>query len=219
MAAAVTPGSGVRVVDPFPAWGVHYAWQWTLANWRMVADDFHPRTYTEFAGLLDQAAEGRCRMLGIERDNVLAGALIFEFVNPATAVVHLMAGRALLGHADTAARLGVWRMFSVHPELRRVAAFVMQHNRLALALARRVGFIEEGRLRRHTWQDGEPVDVVVLGITREEFYAYSLAGSFAAGAAGSQRRDGRRIVQPDGEHRQDADADIHLAAVPGSAIT
>ena len=69
-------------------------------------------------------------------------------------------GRALLAEAvATARRLGAHKM----------ALQVWPHNVAALALYRRVGFVEEGRLRRHyPRRNGELWDAVVMGLVLDE---------------------------------------------------
>jgi RimJ/RimL family protein N-acetyltransferase len=53
--------------------------------------------------------------------------------------------------------------------LRRVQLQAFSSNAAALRCYAKVGFTQEGVLRQAAYIDGEPVDVVVMGILREEF--------------------------------------------------
>jgi ribosomal-protein-alanine N-acetyltransferase len=53
--------------------------------------------------------------------------------------------------------------------LRRVYLEVLATNERAAALYRKLGFKEEGRLRQHQLKGGVHVDVVVMGILRDEW--------------------------------------------------
>jgi RimJ/RimL family protein N-acetyltransferase len=46
---------------------------------------------------------------------------------------------------------------------------VYAYNKRAIAFDRRLGFVDEGRLRRNQFTDGEYHDEILLGMTREEF--------------------------------------------------
>lgn len=69
------------------------------------------------------------------------------------------AARLILGH-------GFDRL-----NLRRIWLGVNAENAAALALYRRVGFQEEGRLRQHILRAGNAVDVVVMGLLAGDFQA------------------------------------------------
>lgn len=53
--------------------------------------------------------------------------------------------------------------------LHRVWLSVHSNNERAIRCYRACGFVEEGRLRRHLWIDGAYVDLVHMGILREEW--------------------------------------------------
>ncbi len=55
--------------------------------------------------------------------------------------------------------------------LQKINAGVLSHNEASLALHKRFGFVEEGRRRRHAFQDGAWRDLVLYGMTREEWHA------------------------------------------------
>jgi RimJ/RimL family protein N-acetyltransferase len=53
--------------------------------------------------------------------------------------------------------------------VRRVYLTVQGNNERALRAYRASGFIEEGRLRAHVWSDGQYVDLVYMGLLRDEW--------------------------------------------------
>ncbi len=56
-----------------------------------------------------------------------------------------------------------------HWNLERVGLQVASTNERALRAYRAVGFVEEGRLRKHMWNNGQFVDTVCMSILREEW--------------------------------------------------
>jgi RimJ/RimL family protein N-acetyltransferase len=56
-----------------------------------------------------------------------------------------------------------------HRNLQRVWLTTTETNLRALNAYKRCGFVEEGRLREHIWNDGAHRDVVCLGVLREEW--------------------------------------------------
>lgn len=53
--------------------------------------------------------------------------------------------------------------------VRKVCCGVLSFNTAGADVHKRLGFVEEGRLRQHILSDGKPVDVVLLGLLREEW--------------------------------------------------
>lgn len=53
-------------------------------------------------------------------------------------------------------------------QLQRITGGFFKHNKLAVNLCKRLGFKEEGIIRNGTRLNNQPVDMVILGILREE---------------------------------------------------
>ena len=53
--------------------------------------------------------------------------------------------------------------------LRKVYLNVNGNNPRAMRAYAKCGFVEEGRWRKHVWSNGEYVDLVCMGILREEY--------------------------------------------------
>ncbi|MFI9785661.1 GNAT family N-acetyltransferase [Kitasatospora sp. NPDC051984] len=74
------------------------------------------------------------------------------------------------GYAGEAARLVIRHQFEERRYLKATAR-VFAHNHPSLELQHRLGFTEEGRLRRHVLLAGRPTDVVLLALFAEDFAA------------------------------------------------
>lgn len=59
--------------------------------------------------------------------------------------------------------------------LRRLQLEVLEYNKAAQRLYEKIGFIEEGRRRKAVYKDGQYVDVIFMGLLRDE---YIRAGRF-----------------------------------------
>ena len=53
--------------------------------------------------------------------------------------------------------------------IRRVLLSVNGNNQRAIKAYKSCGFVEEGCLRAHVWNNGEYVDLVIMGLLREEW--------------------------------------------------
>lgn len=74
------------------------------------------------------------------------------------------------GYASEALRI-VLRHYFDELRYQKVNATVYAFNEPSLALHRKLGFVEEGRIRRNYYTDGEYHDEVLFGMTAEEFRA------------------------------------------------
>jgi RimJ/RimL family protein N-acetyltransferase len=72
------------------------------------------------------------------------------------------------GHGQDAVRTLLDYGFS-HLNLEKISLQVLADDERAVGAYRKAGFVEEGRLRNHTWYDGARHDELVLSILREEW--------------------------------------------------
>jgi len=182
----------------------------------LVADDFAPKTIEGYVEYSSRAAE-HGRVMGVAVNGHLRGVLIFEFQNPACAMMHVLFAPAMRGRKVKceAARLGCARLFETTPAAIKIFGLVHAENRAAVALAKRGGGRVEGLLRSHSVSGGKPFDVVVVGVTREEFNA-------TAQLSGRDRRIdgidvGNDVGDQLGNDSEQQHADLHAGA-DGTAI-
>jgi len=100
---------------------------------------------------------GRCGLFGEDR-----------LVHVAEVGIDLLPEARGRGYGTDAMRLLVDFGFRAR-NLQRVQLETLAGNSAALASYRKVGFVEEGVLRRHAWVDGAYVDTVVMGLLRDEW--------------------------------------------------
>lgn len=74
------------------------------------------------------------------------------------------------GYATEATELILTYMFG-EQRLNKCEVEVYAFNEASLALHRKLGFVDEGRLRQHQYFAGGYHDMVLLGITADEFWA------------------------------------------------
>jgi RimJ/RimL family protein N-acetyltransferase len=72
------------------------------------------------------------------------------------------------GYGSDAMRI-ILRFAFTELNLRRVSLDVFEYNPRAIASYRKVGFVEEGRLRRFLHRDGRRWDLIFMGLLREEW--------------------------------------------------
>ncbi|MGW5673915.1 GNAT family N-acetyltransferase [Streptomyces sp. NPDC003860] len=72
------------------------------------------------------------------------------------------------GYASEAVALLLRYMFNER-RFHKCQARILAHNEPSLALHRRLGFVEEGRLRDHVFSAGRHHDLVLMGVLADEF--------------------------------------------------
>jgi RimJ/RimL family protein N-acetyltransferase len=97
------------------------------------------------------------------------GLVVLRPLLPGVREVHLLFKRSSWGRALAPVAEVLYRAFDADPDLRRVQSFAFADNAQLVGLARRVGAVVEGKLRQATMRDGKPVDMVAIGLLREDF--------------------------------------------------
>ena len=77
--------------------------------------------------------------------------------------------RYRMGGYAVEAELLLLRYAFLYLNLHRVYCQSFAFNQKVLELHKRFGFLEEGRLREHVYHNGRYEDVVIMGVTKEEF--------------------------------------------------
>lgn len=120
------------------------------------------------------AAEGDCFRLVIEALDTgeTVGAVGSSYADPHAGRfvygITMEAGHRRKGYATEAAVL-LLRFFFAERRYHKCEARIFAHNAASLALHRRLGFVEEGRLRDHVFLAGRHQDLVVMGLLADEF--------------------------------------------------
>jgi len=103
--------------------------------------------------------------LGVVRDHALIGGVVFHDYRPQAADIEITAGFTTPRWCSPATFGEIMRYPLVQLDLERCTARVASGNHPARRFLERLGFIEEGRLRRG--RDGVQDDVI-YGVLREE---------------------------------------------------
>lgn len=148
---------------------------WSDLGMATRASNRPPRTYTVeatqamFDGFAKQ--EDMVRFV-IEVDDEVVGDCSLHDIDThnRTCDVGISIGRPhwSKGYGQEALRLLVDFAFR-HHNMHRVALEALADDPRAVGCYRKVGFVEEGRLRQRDWRDGEYHDVLIMGILDEEW--------------------------------------------------
>ena len=111
----------------------------------------------EFAITVDDRLVGTCVLMNED-----------SLARHAAVGISLVLEAAGKGYGTDAFRILVDYAFT-RRNLRRVYLEVLASNERAIASYRKVGFVEEGRLREHCWVRGAYVDEVRMGLLRSEW--------------------------------------------------
>lgn len=121
---------------------------------------------------------------GIETGGLIIGVIVLFNVDPVgrTAELGIAIGdKAYWGQGYGREAIGLLVDYAFRLlNLRRVFLRVHGRNERAIRAYRACGFVEEGRLRRHVWSNGDYDDLVLMGILRDEpgeFVSTSAAGA------------------------------------------
>lgn len=144
-----------------------------LDTWELRGPEApRPLTRAEFHEQFTEAPAPNASLFAITVEDRLVGrcSLFHEdtLARHAEVGIGLLPGVRGRGYGTDALRVLVDFAFT-RRNLRRVHLGTVATNAAALACYRKVGFVEEGRMRQHAWVRGEYVDEVVMGLLRSEW--------------------------------------------------
>jgi len=190
--------------SPFPEYAWPRVWQWIQPFIGRVSDDFSPATQDAFV-------EGHLARLhsaetwGVWRGDDLGGLIWIEMLNPVLAQTHVIFKKEFWGRAttETAIRDVYGKVFEAG--VQKITSYVFENNHAILALAKAVGARQEGLLRNQTLQRGVPVNMIAIGLLKEDFYANGTdrRGDHGRGLTGggtARREENATADHDDDEH-------------------
>jgi RimJ/RimL family protein N-acetyltransferase len=161
--------SAVRVETPFPDFAAVRVWAWMEAFRSRVADDFSPQTLDAFMAQWDDRASSEQRW-AVYRNDELGGLVTLQPLSPCVLGSHCVFKRSFWGSDTTTEALHqVYSLAFEIPTINKIFGVVFHDNAQIIGLCKSLGFTIEGRLRNHTMRGGQPVDMIALGLTREDF--------------------------------------------------
>jgi len=164
-------GARIDLVDPFPEEYLDRAFQWTKAYAGISLHDDNPADAESFK--LSISARYRASTYGVRLhgQDEPVGMVSFEPATARNAYLHIVLSRAVWGKGigDDAIALAIRHAFETDLDLTRVSVYMLERNRAAQALARRIGFQVEGLFPDMVLQQGIPRGVLHFGLTRREW--------------------------------------------------
>ena len=153
-----------------------WRWQNDLELWLLTSERApRPTSFAEFQAAYDRDREspGAEVTFAVEADGRLVGrCVLFAFDDLArSAKIGVTLGERAdrgLGYGRDVVRVLLAYGFRTR-NLHRISLDTLATNERARRAYRAVGFAEEGRLREAAWVDGRYVDVVLMGVLRNEW--------------------------------------------------
>jgi RimJ/RimL family protein N-acetyltransferase len=178
---SVIQGSAVDLVSPFPPEQIRLVYEWTHAYSGLTENDDSPATVELYEALMGLKFS-MCTTYGMLRAGTADGLLGVLYCEPAgrrNGYLHIAMARKAWGRGLTeeAVSLCIRDLFERHPEFTRLSAVMMERNRMAQSLARRMGFTQEATLADMVLQMGTPRSVVHFGLTRRDWERSCLENS------------------------------------------
>ena len=162
------PSPKIEAIAPFPDAALSLLWQWIEAARSQVADDSSPQTPDEFIALERARAEDVCTF-AIYRDHELGGYVRVVPLTAWSCEAHCVFKREFYGYQTTLPALDEVARQVFEAGVTRITMLVYQTNTAIRALLKRLGAFEEGRMRECARQNGQPVDMLVYGLLKQEW--------------------------------------------------
>jgi len=202
----------ISVTSPFPFEALPRVWRWIEQFRSKVSDDFGPTSLEEFMTVM-RAKWDRQTTWAVSVDGELGGFIEFERLSPWLGTAHCMFKTEFQGKGVSlkALRIAFTEMFDTG--IGKLAFYTFAGNLAIGSLVCNLGGKREGTLTAQTLVDGQPTDILVYGLTKENFN-----GKFDTRGAGSGRVDLRVVsIGPteNDHHAEQHDADVHSDGAGG----
>lgn len=166
-------GVRVELITPYPREDLARVYQWLHACKDLTEDDDSPATPEEYESAMGLELV-QCISYGIRRSGCAdrwIGLFYFEPAGRRNGYLHIAMDPAAWGRglADEAAALAIADLFARCGDLTRLSAAILEQNRAAQALARRMGFQLEAQFPDMIVQHGTPRSLMHFGLTRRQW--------------------------------------------------
>lgn len=179
----------LRVESPFPEYALPRVWTWIQDfRWR-VSDDFAPDSLEAFVAEW-QARREKQRTWAVYRGPEIGGLVTFEPWSPVAGTSHCLFKRSFWGHRTTIPALQ-----AVYAEIfaggcEKILSLAFKDNANILGLARAIGGQKEGVLRKQTRRRGELVDMIAIGLLKEDFERGIVNGRRGSDGRAGEHKEG-----------------------------
>ncbi len=159
----------ITISQPFSEEHLYTAWTLLNRYKHQTMDDFGPQTYGDFVDHWKVVAETELSW-EVWRDEDLVGLVTFRPISPIVGFQHVVFFKTAWGWPVNLAMKMVYEDI-FDKGYRKIATYCFSDNFLMIGLAKRLGSKQEGILRQHALRNNELVDIIVLGLTKEDYYA------------------------------------------------
>jgi RimJ/RimL family protein N-acetyltransferase len=173
---APKPAPEIDLIKPFPPEAYPRVWTWLQDFKDRVLDDFSPQDLPSFVTFCIELAKTAVTW-GVLRNGELIGLLTFEPVNGVTGIAHAIFRKDAWGRQTTVPAITEAAESIFASGVRKVEFPIFADNHAVEAMLLKLGAVREGLLREHSMRGGKPIDMIVIGITREDFDVWKKAGN------------------------------------------
>lgn len=201
----------IQVVNPFPFEALPRVWRWIEQFRSKVADDFTPKSLPQFMEAM-AAQWDQQTSWAVLADGELGGLITFQRLSPWLGTAHCLfkPDFQAKGIAFKACHAAVAEMFALG--IGKLAFYPLQGNLAIGSLVCALGAKREGTLVAQTLVDGQPADILVYGLTKDNFNASNDSRS------NRSRSEHLRLVPlgeaKDHDQQLNHDADVHCDGQP-----
>lgn len=137
--------------------------------------DWSPRSFASYEKWYDKQLEKQQSWFAIEADGKMIGDMGLHHESRQDQATSFGIGIGDLdyvgkGYGREAMRLFLDYVFRIRG-WRRIWLETSANNERAIRAYKAIGFVEEGRLRQHTWSNGNFEDAIVMGLLKREWDA------------------------------------------------
>ena len=157
------------IMSPFPLYAVPRIYLWMRQNWDKVADDSTPADVNAFVEDWLRRERGGQKSWAVLKDGELGGVITSERISDIVADLHCTFRREFWGRGNTVPALALACAEIFGSAVEKITSLVYPDNRAMIGMAIANGAIKEGHLHRQVRKNGELVDLLLLGLTKENF--------------------------------------------------
>jgi RimJ/RimL family protein N-acetyltransferase len=174
----IIEGRDVDLIYPFPPKEYKRIFSWLHCYRTITETTAFPKTEEEMADRLAHMPNmqtfgiiDKNNLLSMRHEAPLIGVYMFDQDTIVNGNAHVASTRKAWGSrlVDQAGQLLIGHIFATLPTLTRVTVTALASNAPAKALAKRLGFVYEGRLRDAITVQDRPTDMAIFGLTRRDW--------------------------------------------------
>lgn len=159
----------ISFVTPFPLSEVPKLWEWMNEFRKFNFDDYGPQTLDEFYLLVGNKLKAGHVLCGVKYKGHIVGIVCFDQSNPKVGMFHGICFSKDVhgtGIPQAAVEMILEKMFEAGVE--KVKACFFSDNGRVKRFFKKLGSVDEGKLRAETMRDGKPQDCFLVAIFKPQ---------------------------------------------------